>query len=109
MVLLTLEQVAKLYGFTDKHKAKRIIGAPRVSGEHRVSTILAALRPTSSSGVLALYDKMHNNVKQQLRSQSGCSREAQLRHQVEQASLLLLDGGAARAADRSVGYDVKNL
>ena len=59
MVLLTLEQVAKLYGFTDKHKAKRIIGAPRVSGEHRVSTILATLRPTSSSGVLALYDKMH--------------------------------------------------
>ena len=36
MVLLTLEQVTKLYGFTDKHKAKRIIGAPRVSGEHRV-------------------------------------------------------------------------
>ena len=36
MVLLTLEQVAKLYVFTDKHKAKRIIGAPRVSGEHRV-------------------------------------------------------------------------
>ena len=36
MVLLTLEQVAKLYGFTDKHKAKRIISAPRVSGEHRV-------------------------------------------------------------------------
>ena len=36
MVLLTLEQVAKLYGFTDKHKAKRIIGAPRASGEHRV-------------------------------------------------------------------------
>lgn len=31
MVLLTLEQVAKLYGFTDKHKAKRIIGAPRAS------------------------------------------------------------------------------
>ena len=36
MVLLTLEQVAKIYGFTDKHKAKRIIGAPRASGEHRV-------------------------------------------------------------------------
>lgn len=36
MVSLTLEQVAKIYGFTDKHKAKRIIGAPRVSGEHRV-------------------------------------------------------------------------
>ena len=36
MVLLTLEQVAKIYGFTDKHKAKRISGAPRVSGEHRV-------------------------------------------------------------------------
>ncbi|MFR5252871.1 MAG: hypothetical protein ACLTF5_08780 [Butyricicoccus sp.] len=36
MVLLTLEQVAKIYGFTDKYKAKRIIGAPRVSGEHRV-------------------------------------------------------------------------
>ena len=36
MVLLTLEQVAQLYGFTDKHKAKRVIGAPRVSGEHRV-------------------------------------------------------------------------
>ena len=36
MVLLTLEQVTKLYGFTDKHKAKRIIGAPRASGEHRV-------------------------------------------------------------------------
>ena len=36
MVLLTLEQVAKIYGFTDKHKAKRIISAPRVSGEHRV-------------------------------------------------------------------------
>lgn len=60
MVLLTLEQVAKIYGFTDKHKAKRIIGAPRVFGEHRVMcTILATLRPTSSSGVLALYDKMH--------------------------------------------------
>ena len=26
----------KIYGFTDKHKAKHIIGAPRVSGEHRV-------------------------------------------------------------------------
>ena len=36
MVLLTLEQVAKIYGFTDKHKVKRIIGAPRASGEHRV-------------------------------------------------------------------------
>ena len=36
MVLLTLEQVAKIYGFTDKYKAKRIIGAPRASGEHRV-------------------------------------------------------------------------
>lgn len=36
MVLLTLEQVAKIYGFTDKHKAKRIIGAPRASSEHRV-------------------------------------------------------------------------
>lgn len=36
MVLLTLEQVAKIYGFTDKQKAKRIIGAPRVSDEHRV-------------------------------------------------------------------------
>ena len=36
MVLLTLEQVAKIYGFTDKHKAKRIIGAPRVPGEYRV-------------------------------------------------------------------------
>ena len=36
MVLLTLEQVVKIYGFTDKHKAKRIIGAPRASGEHRV-------------------------------------------------------------------------
>ena len=35
-LLLTLEQAAKLYGFTDKYKAKRIIGAPRVSGEHRV-------------------------------------------------------------------------
>ena len=33
---IALEQVAKIYGFTDKHKAKRIIGAPRVSGEHRV-------------------------------------------------------------------------
>lgn len=60
MVLLTLEQVAKIYGFTDKHKAKCIIGAPRVSGEHRVTrTILATLQPTLSSGVLALYDKMH--------------------------------------------------
>ena len=36
MVSLTLEQVAKIHGFTDKHKAKRTIGAPRVSGEHRV-------------------------------------------------------------------------
>lgn len=36
MVSLTLEQVAKIHGFTDKHKAKRIIGAPRVSGEHLV-------------------------------------------------------------------------
>ena len=36
MVLLTLEQVAKIYGFTDKHKAKRIIGALRASSEHRV-------------------------------------------------------------------------
>ncbi|MEF2865027.1 MAG: hypothetical protein U0N76_11860 [Eubacteriales bacterium] len=40
MVLLTLEQVTKLYGFTDKHKAKRIIGALRVSGEHRVTYYL---------------------------------------------------------------------
>ena len=40
MVLLTLEQVAKLYGFTDKHKAKRIISAPRVSGEHCVMSYL---------------------------------------------------------------------
>ena len=60
MVSLTLEQVAKIHGFTDKHKAKRIIGAPRVSGEHRVMcTILATLRPTSPSGVLALHDKMY--------------------------------------------------
>lgn len=36
MVSLTLEQVAKIHGFTDKHKAKRIIGAPRVPGEYRV-------------------------------------------------------------------------
>lgn len=40
MVLLTLEQVAKIYGFTDKHKAKRIIGAPRASGGHRVTYYL---------------------------------------------------------------------
>lgn len=32
-----------------------------------------------------------------------------MQHQAEQASLLLLDGGAARAAGRSVGYGVKNL
>ena len=43
MVLLTLEQVTKLYGFTDKHKAKRIIGAPRVSGEHRVTYYLGGV------------------------------------------------------------------
>ena len=36
MVLLTLEQVAQLYGFTDKHNAMRVSGPPRVSGEHRV-------------------------------------------------------------------------
>ena len=45
MVLLTLEQVVKIYGFTDKHKAKRIIGAPRASGEHRVTYYLGAVAP----------------------------------------------------------------
>ena len=35
-VMLTLGQAAKIYGFTDKYKAKRVIGAPRVSGEYRV-------------------------------------------------------------------------
>lgn len=35
-VLLTLEQAAKVYGFRDKKAAKKIIGAPRVSGERRV-------------------------------------------------------------------------
>lgn len=36
VLLLTLEQAAKIYGFTDKYKAKRVIGAPRVPGEYRV-------------------------------------------------------------------------
>ena len=36
MLLLTLEQAAIIYGFTDKYKAKRVIGAPRVPGEYRV-------------------------------------------------------------------------
>ena len=36
-------------------------------------------------------------------------RKARPRHQAEQAFSLLLDGGAARAAGRSVGYGVKNL
>lgn len=43
MVLLTLEQVVKIYGFTDKHKAKCIIGVPRVSGEHRVTYYLGGV------------------------------------------------------------------
>lgn len=40
MVLLTLEQVAKIYGFTDKHKAKRIISAPRVSGVYHLGDVV---------------------------------------------------------------------
>ena len=36
MVLLTLEQVAKIYGNKYNQKENSIIGAPRVSGEHRV-------------------------------------------------------------------------
>ena len=60
MVLLTLEQVVKIYGFTDKTQSqahnRRTESVRRAS---RDVLILATLRPTSSSGVLALYDKMH--------------------------------------------------
>lgn len=35
-VLLTLNQCMKVYGLRDRKTAKRVIGAPRVSGERRV-------------------------------------------------------------------------
>ena len=77
MVLLTLEQVAKIYGFTDKHKAKRIIGAPRVSGEHRVMYYLGdvATDIVKRRIGIVLYNAHERrfNVKQQLHSHSGCS------------------------------------
>ena len=114
MVLLTLEQVAKIYGFTDKNKAKP--HNRRTESVRRASRDVLSWRRCNRHRQAAYW---HCTIKCTRKKKIQCKTttsqpiwlqsRSQLRHQAEQASLLLLDGGAARTADCSVGYDVKNL